>query len=95
MTQILRAHELRAKLEEGINHRSAQRNEGCLSHENFQWDMETWRKRFRVEGMYSIIAMVVEPLLALADMSADEATNKILNDFYTKMQDDILSGKIG
>lgn len=95
MSQILRAHELRAKLEEGINHRSAQRNVGCLSHENFQWDMETWRQRFRVEGLYSALSMIVEPLLALADMSADEATNKILNDFYTKMQDDILSGKIG
>jgi len=95
MSQILRAHELRAKLEEGINHRSAQRNGGCLSHENFQWDMETWRQRFRVEGLYSALSMIVEPLLAVADMSADEDTNKMLTALYAKIQDDLLSGKIG
>lgn len=94
MPKILRAHEIREKLEELLNKESSQRNENCLPHENFQWDMEMWRQRFRVEGMYAIISTIVDPLLAIADMAGDEELNKMLNDFYAQKQKDILSGKI-
>lgn len=95
MEKILRAHELRNKLDKEISNRSAYRNPNCLTHENFQWDMETWRQKFRVEGIYVALSQIVEPLLSVADMFADDETNKMLNTLYARLQDDLLSGKIG